>query len=389
MSIRISGLAEPPGGQQFTAWLAGVGGDLALGTLQMTPSAATLTYISPTSANLLRSYDQVVITSSPGGEVAPDPATVVFQGALPADMLAEIQMLLATAEGTPGSIGIALGLRQESDELLRHAQLLREAHAAGDLPLVKQHAEQLLNLVHGTAARDYNGDGRVLNPGDGVGLLPNGNQDGYITRLVDAARRIAALPSLTPDARLHAENMQIAGENTRQRVIEIDERASRITQANQLVAIEPEVPALVSLAEQLITGVDANSNAQIEPIVGEAGVLAAYQQAQALATLPLVPTPLAQPTAAQLGEVVVLMKDFVFEPQEVRVKAGTTIVWSNVGVKPHSATAVDTAFNTSLFAFGETRSVTLTTPGTFFYYCETHSTPDATEGMIGSIIVEP
>jgi plastocyanin len=82
------------------------------------------------------------------------------------------------------------------------------------------------------------------------------------------------------------------------------------------------------------------------------------------------------------------MKDFEFVPKEIRVKVGTTITWTNDGAKPHSATAVDTSFDTAIFQPGDSKSATFNTPGTFAYYCQLHGTPDGQNGMVGTVVVE-
>ncbi|GAB4442596.1 MAG: hypothetical protein OHK0015_41400 [Chloroflexi bacterium OHK40] len=85
----------------------------------------------------------------------------------------------------------------------------------------------------------------------------------------------------------------------------------------------------------------------------------------------------------------VAMVDFAFEPIEIRIKAGTTVLFPNNGQKQHSATAVDGSFDTGLYGPGETRSLTFDTPGSFRYYCVLHAPADGSSGMAGTIIVEP
>jgi plastocyanin len=82
------------------------------------------------------------------------------------------------------------------------------------------------------------------------------------------------------------------------------------------------------------------------------------------------------------------MKDFDFAPKQIKVKAGTTVVWRNDGLKPHSATAADSSFDTALLQAGESKSVRFDTPGTYPYYCTLHGTPDG-NGMAGTLEVEP
>jgi plastocyanin len=104
------------------------------------------------------------------------------------------------------------------------------------------------------------------------------------------------------------------------------------------------------------------------------------------------PTPAPAPTAAPApppppAAVTVSMKDFEFGPKEIKIKAGMTVTWKNEGEKPHSATAADKSFDTTIFQPGESKSVKFDTPGTFAYYCQLHGTPDG-NGMVGTVVVE-
>jgi plastocyanin len=89
------------------------------------------------------------------------------------------------------------------------------------------------------------------------------------------------------------------------------------------------------------------------------------------------------------GGTTVTMKDFEFTAKEIKVKAGTTVTWTNAGTTAHSATAIDRSFNTRNLQPGETKSVTFSTPGTFVYHCVFHGNPDDKSGMIGTVVVEP
>jgi plastocyanin len=77
-----------------------------------------------------------------------------------------------------------------------------------------------------------------------------------------------------------------------------------------------------------------------------------------------------------------------FVPNELTVKAGSTIQLANVGAKPHSLTADDGSFDTGIvtpgaeagrFA-GTNASITLKAPGTFKFHCEVH--PQAMTGTL-------
>jgi plastocyanin len=96
------------------------------------------------------------------------------------------------------------------------------------------------------------------------------------------------------------------------------------------------------------------------------------------------PAPLggAAPSAA---EVVVEMNDAnLFEPADVVVATGTTVIWVNVGVEPHTVSADDYSFDSPIVNGGESFSYTFQTAGTFSYSC---TVPDHL-GMIGTVVVQ-
>jgi plastocyanin len=77
-----------------------------------------------------------------------------------------------------------------------------------------------------------------------------------------------------------------------------------------------------------------------------------------------------------------------FDPPELTVAAGSTLLVANVGGKPHTLTADDGSFDTGTITpgaeggrfAGKNASVTLTEPGTFKFHCEVH--PAAMKGVV-------
>ncbi len=512
--LSANGLPVLPAGEVYVAWLGTSEGSLPLGALRQDGEQATLSYDAADQANLLAAFDRAYVTSTAQADATETPGDVLLSGVLPPAALIHIRHVLSGIGITPNGVGFAVGLRAETDELLRHAQFLRDAQNAGDLPLVRVHAEHLINIIRDSEARDANGDGEIQNPGDGYGLLPNGAQDGYIKGVVDHAALAADAADATANIRVHSEHVQIAGENTRVRADEIRGLAERIVSATSLDGTGSDVLALLALAEQTIQGVDLDRDEQIEPVPGEGGVITAYQHAQLMAAIELLPAddtlpapvaavpagtpeaaaptadhnnhggnaapgaatvtlgdntftpnqlsvaagttvtwtnagqrphtvtaedgsfnsgtlnsgdtfsvnfdtpgtyryicefhngmevviivteaasaapapaPTSAPAPAPAAPVEVAMLDFEFAPLEIRIKVGAAITWRNDGEKQHSATAVDGSFDTGLYGAGESRSVTFNTPGTFLYFCQLHATPDGTQGMVGTVIVE-
>lgn len=74
--------------------------------------------------------------------------------------------------------------------------------------------------------------------------------------------------------------------------------------------------------------------------------------------------------------------DFDFQPKEITVTAGSTVTWTNTGKQTHTATSTTSGvFDTGRLAPGESKSITLSTPGSFDYVCQIH------ESMVGKVIV--
>lgn len=88
----------------------------------------------------------------------------------------------------------------------------------------------------------------------------------------------------------------------------------------------------------------------------------------------------------EFGNVIIKMTGaLTFEPKKLKVPAGTTIVFENVGGGLHDADADNGAFKTALIGNGErSNTITLFQEGTIDYHCNPH----LSNGMKGTIVVE-
>jgi plastocyanin len=80
-----------------------------------------------------------------------------------------------------------------------------------------------------------------------------------------------------------------------------------------------------------------------------------------------------------------LLQDFAFQPQELTVVAGTTVVWVNQDGAPHNVTFVDGSVASDNFRQGEAFEITFEEPGVYPIYCTLHGNP--TSGMSGAVTV--
>ena len=82
------------------------------------------------------------------------------------------------------------------------------------------------------------------------------------------------------------------------------------------------------------------------------------------------------------GSTIVVIRDFTFEPAEVRVRAGDRVTWVNCDEDSHTSTADAGAWNSPLMAPGDAFTQGYDTPGDFSYHCEPHPV------MTGPVVVE-
>jgi plastocyanin len=72
---------------------------------------------------------------------------------------------------------------------------------------------------------------------------------------------------------------------------------------------------------------------------------------------------------------------FAFVPATLKIKAGTTVVWTNRDEEPHTVAAGDGSFHSPGMGTGATFSHTFSAAGTFDYVCSIHPM------MHGSVVV--
>ncbi len=88
------------------------------------------------------------------------------------------------------------------------------------------------------------------------------------------------------------------------------------------------------------------------------------------------------PVSAQDAPAAVGIDNFTFNPQQLTIKAGATVIWTNKDDIPHTVAAVGKQFKSKALDTGDAYSFTFTTPGTYAYFCSLHP------HMTGTIVVE-
>ena len=78
----------------------------------------------------------------------------------------------------------------------------------------------------------------------------------------------------------------------------------------------------------------------------------------------------------------VAIVEFKYDPDPIRIAAGTTVVWSNSDLAAHTVTADDGSWGSEYMARGDVFSTTFDEPGVYVYYCELH--PPRQAGIAGA-----
>jgi plastocyanin len=78
----------------------------------------------------------------------------------------------------------------------------------------------------------------------------------------------------------------------------------------------------------------------------------------------------------------VVVKDFMFGPTPLMVKAGSTVTWTNKDDEPHTAVSDTGVFKSGGMDTNESFSFKFDKPGTYHYICTIHPR------MVGTIVVQ-
>jgi len=78
----------------------------------------------------------------------------------------------------------------------------------------------------------------------------------------------------------------------------------------------------------------------------------------------------------------VSIDNFTFGPQTLKVKAGTTVTWTNKDDIPHAIATASKQSKSKTLDTDDAYSFTFTTPGSYEYFCSLHP------HMTGTVVVE-
>jgi Anti-sigma-K factor rskA len=290
LHVDIQRLQAPPAGYDYNAWIINDRTEAVVGLGRLTGKGQSwsLTY-GATSGNLLGAGDKLEITQEQGVVNAPA-GIVILAGTFPVHAFQHVQHLLVSYPETPSKIGLLNGVLQQTHQLDIQAAVLQSVSASRDTVAIGCMTQSMLDIIDGTHGAHYHPlaatciKRNVTVTWDGFGLL---GKDSYVSGSEVHASLALSQKDATSLMHQHAALMDVALSNISGWLTRIKEDALHL-QAHPTDL--SSVQEITTLADNVYHGVDANGDGQIDPVVGEAGVLTAYQQGQLMATLTLIPS---------------------------------------------------------------------------------------------------
>lgn len=289
-------MPAPPAGGQYEVWLVSDDGEerRSLGILTLDETGrGELKYEDPQDQNLLALYNRVEVTIKSGtdanGEV---PDEVAYAYTLPENGLAFVRRLLVSSALTPDRDALVQGLYASTRLLEGAAREMLRAHESGNERDVQEAAEAIVNLLVGRQSqehKDWNDDGRVSDPGDGYGFWLNANSLGYIQAVYSHADYAANSPGASQNMISNGARVKACAENLAQWTPQLRARLSTVLNSEPDTDVDQTIHDAVTLADQILNGVDEDDSGEVEPVPGECGVLTAYEYAYYMADMVLLP----------------------------------------------------------------------------------------------------
>jgi hypothetical protein len=277
---------------QYEAWLVGDEARSSLGILNPDANGnAELTIIDSESRNLLARFDRLEITQENNPDNSPIPSdVVVFSSGIPPKALRHLRHLFVTFTDTPNHIGLIVGLMQDVRLVNDHTTAMLNSYQNKDSVGVRRNAEAVYNLLVGSKGKNY-GDldksGKVFDPGDGYGLLLNGDNLGYINGTVLHAEYAMQMKDASSDILIHGNHLITATENISDWALELRDLLPQIIADPLGKKTNDLIRQAAGLADRMLNGRDLNGNEVIEAIKGEGGAKTAVEHAHNMINMPV------------------------------------------------------------------------------------------------------
>jgi tRNA A-37 threonylcarbamoyl transferase component Bud32 len=293
VSLITQAMPAAPLGSQYEIWLTGANDRLSLGTFSPDQSGkGKLTFLNSEGLNLLSRYDGLEITIEPKPDSDPVASgLIVFSFTLPKEGLLHVRYLLSEFAKTPNKTALVQGLYTDLQQIAQLAKEMQSASQSGDQDTVRQKAELALNLLVGSQSTDYkdwNGDGKIEARGS-YGLMLNGSSFGYIQAVYSEANYTVQTADATQYMVADGEVVKICAQNMTQWAPDLRTLLLAVLNAAPDADSSQSIKELVTLADQMLNGIDLDHNDKIDAVAGECGAATAYEHAYRMADMPIMP----------------------------------------------------------------------------------------------------
>lgn len=292
VTVTTTTMPQPPIGSQYEVWLVEDDAEqrVSIGLIRFdTEGRGSLSAVDPQGRNLLGMYHGMEITIEPNPDANPNPSNnVAYKVRLPTSGFMHVRHLLYSFGATPDQVGFIQGLTRDTHFINTIARDMLSTYQAGDEKKTREHAEAILNLIVGNQSTDYkdwDNDGVVNDPGDGFGLLLNGDNEGYIQGTFTHANLSLSSPDATGNMLVHGEHVKITATNIAGWTTTLRDQMILLVNAPFNSEMEGMIRNSVALANQIENGSDVNGNERIEPIPGEGGTNTAREHAYYMADM--------------------------------------------------------------------------------------------------------
>lgn len=214
---------------------------------------------------------------------------MLLTAAFPPLAFVDIRHLLASYSSTPQQTGLLVGLYEQAQALNTVAGQLSGFASQHNAQALQCGAQGLLDIIEGKSGAHYQplssacASLHISSAGDGFGLLGN---NGYVA-LSQAQVSLAANQSdATVNIKVHERHVSYALQDMQGWLTTLDQDALHLLNNPGMTS---SVPAIVTLANHDLYGVDLNHDGSIDYVPGEAGATIAYIHGQYMAALVLAP----------------------------------------------------------------------------------------------------
>lgn len=277
-----------PAGSQYVLWGHDPGIDRFEPLAVFTTTNGLVFLSQPHDGPLLGEYERIAISQESGADFnlsRPD-SPIQMAGSFDPELVELVENLTAVASFQEK--GALFGAAEQAALAAQHADFMRQSLADDDLAEARRHAEHVVNILDGEEGRhfgDVDGDGRVENPGDGVGVR------GYLQDLMDEMETAGDQFDLSGNQRFYADLVYQSAENGLLLTDAAIAEALRLIAADTVEEAAPIAEATAQHLARLTEGVDHDDDGVIDPLRGEGGLNAAARFVFKLVEVVVVPSP--------------------------------------------------------------------------------------------------